>query len=62
MPSQKSIATGLKLIESDKSKLLGLKVGSHENVEPGQYIPRAGKSPERQKKAVEALSLTHIPM
>ncbi|KAJ5223548.1 phosphatidylethanolamine-binding protein [Penicillium chermesinum] len=41
MPSEKSIATGLKLIESDKSKILNLKVGSHENVEPGQYIPRA---------------------
>ncbi|KAJ5921252.1 protease inhibitor (Tfs1) [Penicillium verhagenii] len=41
MPSQKSIQAGLSLIESDKSKLLGLSVGKHGNVEPGVYIPRA---------------------
>ncbi|KJZ77692.1 hypothetical protein HIM_02869 [Hirsutella minnesotensis 3608] len=40
MPSNKSVQTGLALIEGDKSKVLGLTVGKH-TVEPGQYIPRA---------------------
>ncbi|KAJ5523511.1 Phosphatidylethanolamine-binding protein PEBP [Penicillium frequentans] len=41
MPSEKSIQAGLSLIESDKSKVLKLTIGSHENIEPGVYIPRA---------------------
>ncbi|KAJ5619064.1 protease inhibitor (Tfs1) [Penicillium lagena] len=41
MPSEKSVKAALALIENDKSKLLGLKVGQHASVEPGQYIPRA---------------------
>lgn len=44
MPSNESVKKGLALIEGDKSKVLGLKVGNH-TVEPGQYIPRAGESP-----------------
>lgn len=44
MPSEQSIEKGLKLIESDPSKILSLKVGSHENVKPGTYIPRAGEN------------------
>ncbi|KAI2602143.1 putative protease inhibitor [Hypoxylon sp. NC1633] len=33
--------TALSLIESDKSKVLGLTVGKHANVQPGQYIAKA---------------------
>jgi phosphatidylethanolamine-binding protein len=42
MPNNKSVNTALSLIESDKSKILGLTIGKH-NVVPGQFIPRAGK-------------------
>ncbi|KAJ5287221.1 Phosphatidylethanolamine-binding protein PEBP [Penicillium angulare] len=41
MPSEKSIKAGLSLIKNDKSKILNLTVGNHENIEPGLYIPRA---------------------
>jgi len=44
MPSENSIKAALAFIENDKSKVLGLKVGPHTNVETGQYIPRAGMS------------------
>lgn len=43
MPSENSVKAALSLIENDKSKILGLTVGSHQNVQPGDYIPRAGK-------------------
>lgn len=42
MPSEKSIKAGLALIEADHTKILGLTVGNHESVQPGQYIPKAG--------------------
>jgi hypothetical protein len=45
MPSEKSIKAGLSLIESDKSKILNLTIGNHENIKPGVYIPRAGQTP-----------------
>ncbi|RAL08028.1 YbhB/YbcL family Raf kinase inhibitor-like protein [Aspergillus homomorphus CBS 101889] len=41
MPSNKSIKRSLALIENDESKILGLSVGTHRNVQPGQYIPKA---------------------
>ncbi|KAL1880280.1 hypothetical protein Plec18167_003683 [Paecilomyces lecythidis] len=41
MPANKSVQRALSLIESDKSKILGLTVGSHTNIKPGTYIPRA---------------------
>lgn len=43
MPANETVKNGLALIEGDKSKVLGLKVGKH-TVEPGVYIPRAGES------------------
>lgn len=42
MPSNESVKAGLALIENDKSKVLGVTTGKHV-VEPGLYIPRAGK-------------------
>jgi hypothetical protein len=33
----------MSLIEADKTKVLGLTVGSRENVQPGQFVPRSGK-------------------
>jgi hypothetical protein len=43
MPSNTSVQVGLKLIENDPSKVLGLVVGEHSITLPGQYVPRAGK-------------------
>lgn len=43
MPSNKSVETALSLIENDKTKVLGLTVGNHREIQPGQYIPRAGQ-------------------
>lgn len=41
MPANESVKKALALIEGDKSKVLGLKVGDHAVETPGQYIPRA---------------------
>jgi hypothetical protein len=41
MPSDKHVKAAFSLIE-DKSKVLGLTIGKHENVQPGAYIPRGG--------------------
>lgn len=46
MPSNTHVNAGLSLIENDKTKILGLTVGNHQNVQPGQYIPRAGEYPD----------------
>ncbi|KAJ6107384.1 hypothetical protein N7523_008707 [Penicillium sp. IBT 18751x] len=35
------VSAALSLIENDKTKILGLNVGPHKNVQPGDYIPRA---------------------
>ncbi|KKK12617.1 hypothetical protein AOCH_002312 [Aspergillus ochraceoroseus] len=43
MPANHSIKKALSLIQNDASKVLGLNVGRYEDVQPGQYIPRAGK-------------------
>ncbi|KAJ5562815.1 Phosphatidylethanolamine-binding protein PEBP [Penicillium sp. DV-2018c] len=40
MPSNKHFEAGQSLIENDKSKILGLTINEHENVQPGTYIPR----------------------
>jgi len=45
MPTNQHVTAALSLIENDKSKVLGLTVGNHQNVQPGDYIPRAGKDP-----------------
>ncbi|OIW31498.1 putative protease inhibitor [Coniochaeta ligniaria NRRL 30616] len=41
MPANESVKKALSLIEGDKSKVLGLKVGSTTVAEPGQYIAKA---------------------
>ncbi|KKK16035.1 hypothetical protein P175DRAFT_0513075 [Aspergillus ochraceoroseus IBT 24754] len=41
MPANHSIKKALSLIQNDASKVLGLNVGRYEDVQPGQYIPRA---------------------
>ncbi|KAJ5908403.1 hypothetical protein N7495_001085 [Penicillium taxi] len=57
-PSASILKEALSLIETDTSKILGLTVGTHENIQPGQFIPRdeaqpapemsfAGASPEK---------------
>lgn len=44
MPTSKSIEKALSLIKGDDaSSVLGLRVGTHTDVQPGQYIPRAGE-------------------
>ncbi|KGO68805.1 Phosphatidylethanolamine-binding protein PEBP [Penicillium italicum] len=39
MPSDNHVKAGLALIQ-DKSKVLGLTIGTHENVQPGTWLPR----------------------
>ncbi|KAI2607236.1 putative protease inhibitor [Hypoxylon fragiforme] len=41
MPKSSHVLEALSLIENDKAKILGLTVGKHANVQPGDYIPRA---------------------
>ncbi|KAI1775493.1 putative protease inhibitor [Hypoxylon cercidicola] len=41
MPVSSSVKTALSLIETDKSKVLGLTIGKHADVQPGQFIPKA---------------------
>ncbi|KAJ9133743.1 Phosphatidylethanolamine-binding protein-like protein [Pleurostoma richardsiae] len=60
MPANESVKKALSLIEGDKSKVLGLKVGQH-IVEPGQYIPKAdAQSPPELSFAVPSLSATYL--
>ncbi|KKK15677.1 hypothetical protein P175DRAFT_0507097 [Aspergillus ochraceoroseus IBT 24754] len=40
MPVNQSVKNALTLIKNDPSKVLGLKVGTHE-INPGQYVPKA---------------------
>ncbi|KAJ6132145.1 Protease inhibitor (Tfs1) [Penicillium samsonianum] len=47
MPSDNHVKAALSLIE-DKSKVLGLTIGTHENVQPGTYLPR--KSTDQQSE------------
>ena len=42
MPSDAQVKAALALIKDDESKVLGLNVGKHKNVQPGQYVPRTG--------------------
>ncbi len=42
MPANESVKAALALIEKDTTKVLGVTEGGHK-VEPGLYIPRAGK-------------------
>ncbi|KAI2618009.1 putative protease inhibitor [Hypomontagnella submonticulosa] len=46
MPTSKSANAALSLIKDDKSKVLGLTVGKHANVQPGDYIPKADATSE----------------
>ncbi|KAI1410304.1 putative protease inhibitor [Hypoxylon sp. FL1857] len=41
MPSNNSVKTAMSLIENDKSKVLGLSIGKHTNIQPGDHIPKA---------------------
>ena len=43
MPKSNNFEKALSAIKDDTSKVLGMKVGKHENVQPGTYIPRAGE-------------------
>ncbi|KPM38325.1 hypothetical protein AK830_g8248 [Neonectria ditissima] len=58
MPANHSVQKAIQLIEGDPTKVLGLKVGSHDNVKPGQYIPKAGE-PLIPKNFENRRSLTH---
>ncbi|KAJ5626831.1 Phosphatidylethanolamine-binding protein PEBP [Penicillium herquei] len=61
MPSEKSIQAGLSLIDSDKSKILGLTMGAHENIQPGLYIPRAeAQSPPKLSFSGLSTSKTYL--
>ncbi|KAI1474582.1 hypothetical protein K445DRAFT_320280 [Daldinia sp. EC12] len=46
MPTSNSIKAALSLIESDKSKVLGLSIGKHASIEPGLHIPKADAQSE----------------
>ncbi|KAH6893487.1 putative protease inhibitor [Thelonectria olida] len=46
MPSNHSVQQAIQLIERGPSKVLGLNVGPHNNVQPGQYIPKADAQSE----------------
>lgn len=41
MPSNKNAIAALSAIDTDKAKILGVKVGKH-IVAPGQFIPKSG--------------------
>ncbi|KAJ5906937.1 Phosphatidylethanolamine-binding protein PEBP [Penicillium subrubescens] len=41
MPSDAQAKAALALIKDDESKVLGLSVGNHKNIQPGQFVPRA---------------------
>ncbi|KAE8391454.1 phosphatidylethanolamine-binding protein [Aspergillus alliaceus] len=41
MPENRTVKTALSHIDQDPSKVLGLTVGPHTNIKPGQYIPKA---------------------
>jgi hypothetical protein len=49
MPSDNHVKRAMSLIEADKTKVLSMTVGSRENVQPGQFIPRSGKKPVLEK-------------
>jgi hypothetical protein len=50
-----SAERALSLIETDKSKVLGLLIGKH-NVKPGQQVPKAGMSqPSGQLTALNSI-------
>ena len=51
MPSDAQVKAALALIKDDESKVLGLNVGKHKNVQPGQYVPRAGVYPSSSRCA-----------
>lgn len=44
MPSNKKLDAAFELIKKDPSKLLGLTIGKHTIAEPGQFVPKAGKT------------------
>ncbi|OTB00529.1 hypothetical protein M426DRAFT_65633 [Hypoxylon sp. CI-4A] len=46
MPINKSVKAALSLIENDKSKVLGLSIGQHKNIQPGQYVAKADAQSE----------------
>ncbi|RJE20730.1 protease inhibitor Tfs1 [Aspergillus sclerotialis] len=58
MPSEETVRKGLSLIENDTTKVLGLKVGDHDNVQPGQFIAKADaqKAPELSFQGVSPTS------
>ncbi|KAJ5104470.1 protease inhibitor (Tfs1) [Penicillium alfredii] len=61
MPSDTSVQAALSLIENDKSKVLGLTVGTHQNVEPGQYIARSdAQSPPELTLPGASTSTTYL--
>ena len=41
-PMLAEVKKALKLIDDDKSKILGMTVGGHEITTPGQFVPKAG--------------------
>jgi phosphatidylethanolamine-binding protein len=45
MRTSKSIEAALALIEKDESKILGLSIGTHKNLQPGALVPKAGQQP-----------------
>jgi hypothetical protein len=45
MPSYKNIDLYLDQIQKDKTPVLGLSVGKHQDVTPGLKIPKAGMPP-----------------
>ncbi|EKV12878.1 Protease inhibitor (Tfs1), putative [Penicillium digitatum PHI26] len=49
MPSENHIKAGWSLIE-DKSKVLGLTIGSNENVQPGTWLPRKATAAQEPPK------------
>ncbi|KAI1759782.1 putative protease inhibitor [Hypoxylon sp. FL1150] len=54
MPVANSVKAALSLIEQDKTKVLGLTIGKHANVQPGQFIPKA------DAKAIPELSFPSL--
>lgn len=65
MPANNSVKKALSLIKQDSSKVLGLQVGSHTNIEPGQYIGRAGqplKRVTRDDRQIRACETDHFCM
>ena len=59
MPAH-AVEKALSAIEEDKSKVLGLSFKLHPDIQPGQFIPRAGTVPHSPLSLIAIALMTRI--